>query len=210
MHGTITISSSFGAGGAIVGPAVASELGLKFFDRAIPVAVASELQVDLSDAIALDWKAPGRLERVLAALSSISLPIGIAEMPGDLVTSPNRFKDATEAILRQIADGEGGVVLGRASMVVLAGRPDVLCVRLDGPSEARIALQMERTGGDEATIRAEQRSTDGARDAYAQAFYNVHQSDSRLYHLVIDSTVVSYDACTEIVVAAARDRFADL
>jgi cytidylate kinase len=39
------------------------------------------------------------------------------------------------------------------------------------------------------------------------AFYGVRQSDPKLYHLVIDSTALSFDACTEIVVAAAKDRF---
>jgi cytidylate kinase len=205
VRGTVTISSSFGAGGANIGPAVAAELGLKFYDRAIPVAVASELQIDQDEAIALDSKAPGRLERLLTALSTASLPIGVPEMPGDLMTSPNRFKDATERVLHQIADSDGGVILGRAAMVVLAHRPDVLSVRLTGPAEARIARAIA-SGQDEATARAEQKSTDAARDAYAQAFYGVKQRDSALYHLLIDTTAFSDDACVKIVVQAARDR----
>jgi len=209
MHavpGTITISASFGAGGSSIGPAVAERLGLKFYDRAIPVAVASELHMDQEDAIALDAKAPGRLERVLSALANVSLPIGIAEMPGDLVLTPNRFKEATEAVLHQIADGEGGVVLGRTAMAVLANRPDVLSVRLSGPAEARIAKAAKSTGEDEAKVRAEQKSTDGARDAYAQAFYGVRQGDPRLYHLVIDTTALSDETSVELISLAAMDR----
>jgi cytidylate kinase len=206
VHGTITISSSFGAGGAYIGPSVAERLGLKFYDRAIPVAVASELHMGQEEAIALDAKAPGRLERVLSALANVSLPIGIAEMPSDLVTTPNRFKDATEAVLHQIANGEGGVVLGRAAMAVLKDRPDVLSVRLTGPPEARIAKAMKHTGEDEAMVRAEQKSTDTARDAYAQAFYGVRQGDPRLYHLVIDSTALSDELCVEMIVLAAKDK----
>jgi cytidylate kinase len=90
---------------------------------------------------------------------------------------------------------------------VLADRPDVLSVRLAGPAEDRVAQTVARSGGDEVTVRAEQKATDAAREAYVQAFYNVRQSDPTLYHLIIDSTVVSYDACAEIIVAAAKDRF---
>jgi cytidylate kinase len=207
VHGTITISSSFGAGGAYIGPAVAKSLGLKFYDRAIPVAVARELQIDQDEAIAFDSKAPGRLERLLAALANVSMPVVIAEMPGDPAMTPIRFKDATEAFLHQIADGEGGVILGRSAMVVLADCPDVLSVRLSGPAEARIAQTVEREGRDEATVRAEQKATDSARESYSQAFYGVRQSDAKLYDLVIDSTVFSHEACAEMIVTAARDRF---
>jgi cytidylate kinase len=207
VHGTITISSSFAAGGTNIGLDVATQLGLQFFDRAIPVAVARKLNVDQKDAIAQDWKAPGRLERVLAALSSVSLPIGLPEMQGEIAASPSRFKDATEEVLRQIADGEGGVVLGRASMVVLHGRPDVLSVRLSGPADARIAQMIALTGTDEATARAEQKATDDARAAYAQAFYGVRQDDPDYYHLVLDTTVISHETCAQIIIAAAKDRF---
>jgi cytidylate kinase len=206
VRGTITISSTFGAGGSPVGRTVASQLGLKFYDRAIQAAVAHQLQIDPDDALALDSRAPGRLERLFTAISNVSLPIGVPEMTGDLTTTPDRFKDATEAILRQIADGEGGVVLGRASMVVLGGRSDVLSVRLTGPVEGRIARAID-SGEDAATARAEQKETDQARDAYAQVFYGVKQRDPSLYHLVIDSTVISEQACAAIIVAAAHDRF---
>ena len=207
MPRTITISSSFASGGATIGPAVADRLGLKFFDRAIPVAVAKQLDVDVDEAVAGDMKAPGRLERMLSAISSVSLPTGLPDVPGDLFSSPDRFKIATERILRQIADGEGGVVHGRAAMVVLRDRPDVLCVRLDGPADVRLAQQVERHGGDRKEIEAEMRSTDAAREAYSRTFYGVSQDDPTLYHLSIDTTVISWDAATDLIVAAAEDVF---
>jgi cytidylate kinase len=91
-------------------------------------------------------------------------------------------------------------------MVVLGGRPDVLCVRLDGPVEARIA-QVVAHGVDEASARQGQREVDDAREAYARVFFNVRQDDPHLYHLILDSTVTSIEACVDIIVRAAQDRF---
>jgi hypothetical protein len=54
-------------------------------------------------------------------------------------------------------------------MVMLGGRPDVLCVRLDGPVEARIA-QVVAQGVDEASARQGQQEADSAREAYARVF----------------------------------------
>jgi cytidylate kinase len=90
-------------------------------------------------------------------------------------------------------------------MVILGDRPDVLCVRLDGPVEKRIA-QAIADGADEATARETQKAVDGARQHYADFFYKVRQDDPRLYHLVIDSTGLPVDACCDIIVRAARAR----
>ena len=120
--------------------------------------------------------------------------------------TPERFRSATAAALHGVADTTGAVVLGRAGMVVLGDRSDVLCVRLDGPVEARVA-QVVAQGIDEATARQGQRQVDRAREAYARVFFNVRQDDPGLYHIVLDSTVISVQGCIDIIVRAAKDRF---
>jgi len=206
MAGTITISSSYGANGDGIGREVAQRLGLQFFDRAIPVAVARELAIEPDEAIAKDWKAPGRMERVLSAMMTGSTQFGLLDAQAEITSNPDVFRQATELVIRQIADGDGGVILGRASMVVLRGRPDVLCVRLDGPTEARISRVVQRGNADEATARREQKVTDDAREAYGRTFYRVTQNDATLYHVILDSTVLSHEACVDVVLRTADDR----
>lgn len=206
MAGTIAISSSYGALGDPIGREVARQLGVEFFDRLIPIAVARELAVEPEEAIAKDWQAPGRMARVLAALASISVSDMAADVLSDAHTNPDAFRRATESVLRQIADGPGGVILGRASMVVLADRPDVLSVRLDGPAQARIRQAARRSGIDEEAARKDQKETDSARSAYMHAFYRQSQDNPRLYHVVLDSTALSFETCVEVILCAARDR----
>jgi cytidylate kinase len=52
------------------------------------------------------------------------------------------------------------------------------------------------------------RASDLAREAYVRHFYGVEPNDPHLYHLVIDSTVLSLDSCVELIAtaAAARER----
>jgi cytidylate kinase len=207
VNGVVTISASYGAGGSIVGPAVAGRLGLPFYDRAIPVQVAQRL--DLPDAAAadLDERGPTGLERIAIALAHLSTPAGPTPLPQDGGDDPERFCRMTESVLRELADSTGAVVLGRAAMVVLGSRPDVLCVRLDGPVEARIRRAVEHEGLDEASVRRQQKQIDGAREAYARVFYRVRQDDPRLYHLVLDATALPIETCVELIVLAAQARF---
>ena len=220
MMGSVTISASYGAHGERIGRAVAERLGLAFLDRAIPSAVARQLRLSGLSAGSLDERAPRRWERILSSLSApgpVDLLGETSEGSDDFrfATEPdteptvraNDFRLATEAVLRNAADGAGAVILGRAGMVVLRDRPDVLRVRLDGTVESRVA-QAIANGTDEATARETQRQMDGAREQYSIYFYKVSQDDVRQYHLVIDSLSVPVDACVDIVVRAAEARFA--
>ena len=193
---TITISSSFGAGGNVVGPAVAERLGLPFFDRAIPVAVARRLAIPLDEASAQDERAPSTWARLARAFANMAVPMAPQVLaPQD---NPEKFREETERILRQIAETTGGVVLGRGGALVLRKSPEVLRVRLDGDVRARIArvAELQRVGLEEA--KAMQKETDGARDQYLKLFYRAKPDDPTLYDLRIDSTTIPLEICTEL------------
>ena len=207
MAGVVTVSASYGAHGDQIGRGLAERLGLPFVDRAIPTTAAAR-QLDLPEDVAesLDEHVPSRWERFVSAFASSETPQGPAGLPSEMPVTPVQFRSAAAAALRAAADTTGAVVLGRAGMVVLGGRPEVLCVRLDGPVEARIA-QVVAHGVDEATARQGQREVDRVREAYARVFFNARQDDPRLYHVILDSTALSVEACIDIVVRAAEDRF---
>jgi len=204
--GVVTISAPYGARGHEVGTAVAERLGLVLLDRAIPAAVARQLNISDDEAQDLDERAPKLWERMAGAFANVA-PIGTFSLGPEPIQSPDDYRRATESVLREIADTTGAVVLGRAGMVVLGGRPDVLCVRLDGPVEARIA-HMVGVGTDEAAARQAQRDLDRSREAFSRIFYNVHQDDPRLYHLILDTTALPVATCIDIIVTAAKARFA--
>jgi len=205
MAQVVTLSASYGAYGDKIGPALSERMGLPFLDRAIPPSAAHQLaQTDIAES--LDEPVPRRWERMVMGFANASMPIGPSQVPPEVIETPERFREANEAKLRDLADTTGAVILGRAGMVVLANRPDVLCVRLDGPVEARIAQVVAR-GADEQSARKAQREVDRARDAFARVFFNVRQDDPHLYHLVLDSTVLSVEACIDIIIRAADDRF---
>lgn len=206
--GVVTISASYGAKGQTIGEAVATELGLVFLDRAVPAAAARQLDIPDEVAQDLDERAPSLWERLAGAFAHTASPIEAATViPPGATQNPEEFRRATESVLHQIADTTGAVVLGRAGMAVLGDRPDVLCVRLDGPVEARVA-SMVAEGTDEAEARRTQKELDGAREAYARVFYGVRQEDPKLYHLMLDTTALPIGVCIDLIVTAARARFA--
>jgi len=206
----VTISASFGAGGSIVGPALAERLGLPLIDRAIPAAVAHSLAVPLNRALAHDERSQSTIGRILAKWATAAIPYGAGPLvTADAVEEPELFQSRTEEFIRGVAATTGGVIIGRAAAIVLADEPSAFHVRLDGPRAARLKRAVEAEGVEAATAESRLDESDRAREAYVRHFYRADARDARWYHLVIDSTVVPIGVCTELILQAVAARRAE-
>jgi cytidylate kinase len=203
--GIVTVSAPYGAGGAEVAPAVAERLGLPFHDRAIPAQVAARLGVPVAEAEANDETVVRGLWRLVTSLGAMPDPAG-GVSPNATSVDEQAYRQQTEKVLTEIADGEGGVVLGRAAALVLRDRTDALHVRLDGPPERRLRAAMARSGQPEAEVRRLLETNDHTRQAYVRHFYRTDPALCWHYHLVVDSTALSRDTVVDLVVTAARAR----
>ncbi|GAA3174976.1 hypothetical protein GCM10010531_30720 [Blastococcus jejuensis] len=203
--GIVTVSAAYGAAGAEISRAVADRLGLPFHDRAIPAQVAGRLGVSVAEAEANDETVVRGLWRLVASLGTMPDPVG-GVLPTATLPDARAYRQQTERVLAEIADGAGGVVLGRAGALVLKDRPDALHLRLDGPLERRLELAAARSGRPREEVRREMEANDRAREAYVRHFYRCDPAEAAHYHLVVDSTAFAVDTVVELVVTAARDR----
>lgn len=203
--GTVTIAAMYGARGSLIAPAVAKRLGLPFVDRAIPTSVVEKIHQPLAEALADDTDPGSAVARLLnRALNYSGLFVGIP------VTTEAPDVAQTEVVLRKLADEGGAVILGRGGVFVLKGRTDTFHVRLDGPVEARRRAAMVIEGIDYKSATKMQQDADDARRAYISHFYprDGAWEDPHHYHMWLDSTAISIEACVEIITRAARDFFA--
>lgn len=197
----VTLSASYGAGGSVIGPLVAERLGVQFVDRAIPAAVSDRLAVPVEDAIAQEESPQHTLSQLLATFALTGAPLP----PEAITQDAESFRATTEEVVREYASA-GAVILGRAAAVVLRQLPQALHVRLDGPKESRIPLAVRSRGVDEKTATSQLEAADRSREAYVRHWYRVDPKDPRLYHLVIDSTAVSFETCVDVIALAAEAR----
>jgi cytidylate kinase len=201
----VALSASYGAGGSRVGPALAERLGVPFLDRAIPFAVSERLDVAVEAAREHDERLAGsRLERILRGFigQNVGAPVPLASE----LTIDEDFRRATEEVLLAQAASGKGVILGRAAVIVLAGRPDVLRARLDGLPDRRAAQAAGLAGI--ALEEAQQilKRLDRAHADYTRRFYAADVSDPGLYDIVLDSTRIDLDTCAQLLEVAARAR----
>ena len=191
----VTISAEYGAGGSVVAPAVAHQLGIQLLDRAISVEVAAQLHVSVQEAEegAAKRRFADRFLSLLAPLSSGVLGAGTDAAPPDAEPVPDEaagFREQAEQVIRAALPA-GAVVLGRAGAAALRDEPDVLRVRLFGSSDHRLARAMAAEEIDQQTARMRMRQVDTAREHYIRRLYRVSAAEPSLYHLQIDSTAIS-------------------
>jgi cytidylate kinase len=200
----ITISAGYGAGGSIIAPEVARQLGLPLLDRAISSHVAVQLQVSVQEAEGgvIRRSVSGRFLAVLAPLGGGAL----GSAPPEVVPAVDDsavFREQAEAIMRK-ALVTGAVILGRAGGAAFRDEPGVLRVRLFGPEGARIVQAARIENVDAATARQRLPEVDHARAQYVRRLYGLSIDDPDLYHLQIDSTALPLDACAGLIAAAYR------
>jgi cytidylate kinase len=200
----VTLSAAYGAGGSYVGPRLADRLGVQFIDRAIPSEVARRLAVPFAEAARRDESVGTAFERFVRMFAPVGVVYGARPIVDPDVLDEQSYRLATEQVIREEAARHGGVILGRAGALVLAGNPEALHVRLFGPPELRAeqAMRIEGISHDEAERRLAE--NDRAREAYVRHFYNADPTELRHYHLALDSTAVDLDACVDLIAQAAE------
>jgi hypothetical protein len=196
----VTVSATYGAGGSVVAPRLASRLDLPFADRLIP-AIDGPGPGPGTERVTEEERRQKSRSRFLARLALVTGGLGLPVPTAEDLADPVR--EQVQESISLLARTTGAVILGRAGAVVLADHPSAFHVRLDGPLDRRVRRAMSIEGADEPTARARLEETDRARGRYVERLYGRDASDPRLYHLILDSTVLSTDGAVSAVAAAA-------
>lgn len=198
----VTISASYGAGGSVVAPAVAERLGLPFLNRLVSPELAHQAGPFERLTEAEEQATPqNRFFAYLAHAAPFGPTVPAPITAGD---DDQLIRSRAESGIAGLRRAGGGVILGRAAAVVLAGRPLAYHVRLDGPRKRREQAATRIEGVTPEQAAATLVETDRARTAYVKRLYRADPTDPKLYHLLIDSTVLPLDAVADLIVAAAR------
>jgi cytidylate kinase len=196
----VTVSASYGAGGSVVGPALADRLGVPFLQRATTSAGGIGPAEPCAEPLTADEARLTPAHWLIACLTS-AMPTGPTQSPPPASHQDEHLRRHCEEGIRRLADADAGVILGRGAAMVL-GKGRGFHVRLDGPPALRAVQGAALEGISEAEARRHLGAADQVRDAYVRRLYRTDPTEARHYHLIIDSTAIPLDAVTEIILQA--------
>jgi cytidylate kinase len=221
----VTVSATYGTGGSLIAPRLAEALGLPFMDRLLSADMSQDAWVaERSEQAKQPRPQSGdpelRSEEGLSDSEQATTPtgrflsyfaraatVGGMMAPDALLEDDDTIRERTEEGLRAIGAGAPAVLLGRAGAVILASRPRAFHIRLDGPVERRVAWAAGLEHLDLEATKRRQAETDRARSVFVKRLFRVDPADTRLYHLILDPTVLGIDPAVRLLVSAAQAFF---
>ena len=225
------MSGNLASGAREVGQAVAQELGIDFVDQQLMVQASQRCGVSVGTVAEHDDRRGSFRERLAGLVRTVlerSAASGADPLTGatgleailsrtyaDMAVEEPQLSDSLyletmTVLIRELAARGEVVILGRGSQMLLADMPRALHVLCVAPRKLRANRLAERDeiGMDEALRRTAE--SDRARCAFYKKFWHVEFEDPKLYDLSVDTARLSYDIATQLIVAAARAKTAEV
>ncbi len=190
----ITISREFGAGGRSIAKSVSEKLGIPFFDKDFVKQTAAESGYSVED-----------VEREGEDLSLKSKFLdNILNNAASYQSSHDAIYDAQKDLVLKLAQKDC-ILVGRCSNIILqeAGIPS-LDVFLYADQDARIEHVKELGLNGEEDAKKCVLKTDSQRATYYKTYTKHTLGDYHDYDLSLDTGVVGYDKCVDLIVELAQ------
>ena len=196
----ITIGREYGSGGREIGQAVAKALGIAFYDKQI-ISLAAK-KSGLSDEFIAnnEQRMRGGLMHNLAAASAYSGGFFSSQY---LPLSESIFISQAQ-VIRDIANKESAVIVGRCADYILDGRHNTINVFIHAPQEKRVERIMKLHGVDEAAAIKEIQVSDKERGNHYFRYTDRKWGKAQNYDVCINSALMGIDKTVEMLVDMAK------
>ncbi len=186
----ITIGREFGSGGRTIGREVAKKLGIPCYDQELIEKMAEEsgftreyVEKESENASLGSW-----------AASALGMD-GTYTAP----TNQDRLWAVQSRIIREIAEKESCVIVGRCADVILEDKADLLRVFIHADFDARAKRIVEKYGETEVPTEKRLRDKDKRRALYYQFYTDRKWGDIENYDIILNSSALGPERCVDII-----------
>lgn len=200
----VTIARQYGSGGKTIGAMLAKDLGINCYSREI-LKMASEES-------GINERLFGQTDEKLK-ISSWFKPLKrpyvgelIPPESSGFVSDENLFNYQAK-VIKDLAESESCVIVGRCADYVLRNYPNVMSVFIHADKDFCMERALERNS----MTRKEMEKFIAKTDKYRGDFYKYYTgrewTDARNYHLCLDSGKLGFEKCVEEIKAYMKIRF---
>lgn len=210
----ITISRQYGSGGDEIARQLCELLAYGYFDKlllnytAAKVGLSASEIVDFSennynvrsliDHLIVGWRSPHTIAQTEIWQKELFGEPTLALSSLNEMQSQALVEYALQAAYRH----DNMVIVGRGGQIVLKDQPDVLHVRIQAPMAIRIERLQARQQISAGLAQSRLSEYDRASAGYLKHFYEVDWSDPLLYHLMINTGHLEFEAAARLIINA--------
>lgn len=188
----VTISRQFAAMGRSVAQAMSDELDIAFYDRDIVEATAARMGLPVSE---ISDREDNR-SRYFRSL----YPLGTG-----MLSVQDELFQTQRNIIRDLAEKESCIIVGRCADVVLADKKNILNIRVIAPYDARLKNCVEKLGMDEKTAKKMIERIDRSREQYHKEYGGCELT--KYTDIMINTARYGIEGAAEQLCSIVRQRF---
>lgn len=200
----VTIARQYGSGGKTIGKMLAENLGMNFYSREILKIASEESGINETLFNQADEK-----------LKTTSL-FGIVkrEYKGELlppesdgfVSNQNLFNYQAK-VIKELAEKESCVIVGRCADYILKDKPNVVSVFVHASPEYCLKMAIERGSYAGKDVEKFIQKTDKYRGEFYRYYTGRSWNDARNYDLCLNSEKLGFEGCVEAIKEYIKVRF---
>ena len=199
----ITISREIGTGARVIGREVAALLGFGYYDRALIEMAAEKSGLSEEFIERTEEKASNSFLYNLATAAYISSDLG---MQYTVPVNDRAFMVQSE-VIRDIARGGNGVIVGRCADYVLRDHPNLLRVFIYAEKRDRINRIINEYGEDPAKAESALNKIDKGRANYHKFYTGTAWRALDNYDLCLNTSVTGVQGAVMAIKAVAEAKF---
>lgn len=181
----ITINRECGSGGRDIARRMGEILGLKVYDKAILEAICEKYKLDKEEILRIKSKKLNLWDDLCQFYRQFDTMDNSYLTEHKKITSRELYY-AESQIMRNLAEQESCIIVGRAGFHILKDNPDAIHIFLIADRDVRIRKVAEREGLDEKAADKFIDDVDSARESFTKNFAGVSRYDARNYDIVIN------------------------
>ena len=192
----ITIGRECGSGGRHIGQALAEKLGVKCYDKELLNLAAKESGLCKELFETHDEKPTSSF---LYSLVMDTYSLGYTNSAYMDMPINHKIFLAQFDTIKNLADKESCVIIGRCADYALADYPNVVSVFITADEDVKIKTLMERHKITESQAKDLMIKTDKKRSSYYNYYSSKRWGDSKSYDLCINSSKIGYDGVVKMI-----------
>ncbi len=201
----ITIARQYGSGGRTVGEMLAKRLNIHYYDKEL-MKLASD-DSGINEALFNNADETVKNTSLLFRIAKNVYSGELIPPENDDFTSTDNLFNYQAKIIRQLAQEESCVIIGRCADYVLKDFDNVLSVFVHAPHDFCMEQASKKHSMSEKELERFIAKTDKRRAEYYKYHTGREWTDARNYDLCLDCSKLGYERCVEEIIAYLKVRF---
>ena len=194
MSQIITIARGMGSGGRTIGKMLSEELGIKYYDKDL-IRLASE---DSGISEAFFGRVDEKIKTSFIKRGGVYKG-GVIDPSSKEFTSDRNLFNFQAKIIKQLADKEPAVIVGRCADFILKERDDVIRLFIYCDEETAVKNVIEAYGLSEKDALKLIEKTDKDRSSYYKYYTGRDWQNAMNYNICLDTSRLDYATCVKII-----------